>query len=394
MRFHAYLNTAKTLLQNYNGSEPLNYYLKNYFSSHKKHGSKDRKFISELCYCYCRIGKALPQLTIEEKIKTALFLCNTQVNNWQDLFENNWLDNWHKELSKRIEFIKSEFENFNVEDIFPFKNEVSESIDFTAFAKAHLIQPNLFLRVRPHYTNSVIEKLKKAELNFKILHDTCIALPNASKINELLNINKEVVIQDYSSQQISKYFTLIQSLEKNSNSSVFTIWDCCAASGGKSILAKDILGNIQLTVSDIRKNILHNLQKRFNEADIKNYHSFVADIASKNWKPFQAKFKIVICDVPCSGSGTWSRTPEQILFFSTEKIKEYATLQKNIVSNVVSQIENGGYFLYITCSVFKAENEGVVSFIQEKHSLQLIQFEVLKGYDKEADSMFVALFKK
>jgi 16S rRNA (cytosine967-C5)-methyltransferase len=46
------------------------------------------------------------------------------------------------------------------------------------------------------------------------------------------------------------------------------VWDCCAASGGKSILVKDTLNSIQLTVSDIRQSILNNLQQRFAVAGI------------------------------------------------------------------------------------------------------------------------------
>jgi 16S rRNA (cytosine967-C5)-methyltransferase len=44
--------------------------------------------------------------------------------------------------------------------------------------------------------------------------------------------------------------------------------------------------------------------------------------------------------------------------------------------------------------VFKNENEDMVNFIKEKFHLQLLQMELLKGYDEKADSMFVAVFKK
>jgi len=37
------------------------------------------------------------------------------------------------------------------------------------------------------------------------------------------------------------------------------------------------------------------------------------------------------------------------------------------------------------------ENEEVAAFIQENFHLKLKQMEVLKGYDKKADSMFVAV---
>jgi len=89
-----------------------------------------------------------------------------------------------------------------------------------------------------------------------------------------------------------------------------------------------------------------------------------------------------------------SRTPEQLYFFDERKIETYSVLQKKIVSNAIPQLQPGGTFIYITCSVFKKENEELVAFIKEKFHLQIEQMEVLKGYDKKADSMFVAVFRK
>lgn len=65
-----------------------------------------------------------------------------------------------------------------------------------------------------------------------------------------------------------------------------------------------------------------------------------------------------------------------------------------IVSNAIPHLQKGGIFIYITCSVFKKENEGIVNFIKEKFHLQSLQMELLKGYDKKADSMFTAAFIK
>jgi 16S rRNA (cytosine967-C5)-methyltransferase len=81
-------------------------------------------------------------------------------------------------------------------------------------------------------------------------------------------------------------------------------------------------------------------------------------------------------------------------YFKKEKISEYASLQKKILSNAIPHLLPGGYLFYITCSVFKKENEDAVEFIQQEFSLQLIKMEVLKGYDIKADTMFAALLQK
>ena len=144
----------------------------------------------------------------------------------------------------------------------------------------------------------------------------------------------------------------------------------------------------------MRDTILANLHKRFVSAAIKNFHSFEADLshATSITNRFAGKpFDLVICDAPCTGSGTWSRTPEQLAFFNPAQIDQYSQLQKKITGNVMAAIKKGGYLLYITCSVFRKENEEVVEFLREKYPITLVKQEVLKGYDMRADSMFVAL---
>src|SRR5690606_38530006 len=153
--------------------------------------------------------------------------------------------------------------------------------------------------------------------------------PNNSKMEDSFIINKEVVVQDLSSQRVGELLAANKSQIFNRQSKI-AVWDCCAASGGKSILAKDILGNIALTVSDIRPSIMVNLKKRFREAGLGNYHSFIADATTA--APGK-KFDLVIADVPCSGSGTWARTPERLLFFDESQIAHYAQIQAAIVAN-------------------------------------------------------------
>jgi 16S rRNA (cytosine967-C5)-methyltransferase len=77
-----------------------------------------------------------------------------------------------------------------------------------------------------------------------------------------------------------------------------------------------------------------------------------------------------------------------------KKIEKYSSLQRKIVSNIVHHLRPGGFMVYITCSVFKKENENVAEFIEEKFVFESIKMELLKGYDKKSDSMFVALFRK
>ena len=333
---------------------------------------------------------------MEERILIALFLCLHQPDEVLQELKPEWNEKIALPFDGKLSLISYKF---SMQEIFPWQDELSEGIEKEEFTVSHLEQPDLFLRLRPGKENTVKQKLTKEGIAFKPITESCIAISNSSKVDELIILDKEAVVQDYSSQRVGEFIDVVNKelvnpeLVRRGPSDEFRVWDCCAASGGKSIMAKDILGDIDLMVSDIRESIMHNLENRFQQAGIKNYESFVADL-SKPLNISLSTFNLIIADVPCTGSGTWSRTPEQLYYFNEIKTDEYPALQKKIVATVITQLEPGGYLLYITCSVFKKENEDIVDFIKEKFHLQQVKMELIQGYDKKADTMFVALLKK
>lgn len=384
-RIYSHVNTAKAILHIYKGEMPFSAFLKTFFSKEKKYGSNDRKTISSLCYNYFRLGFALKDLSIDEGLLMSFFLLTNASNDWLQ----NEKPEWNKTVTSPLQE-KLRLTDFQVSKIFPFNSELSEGVDAGTFDASFLVQPDVFIRVRPGQQALVKKKLAKAQVAFKEIDNTCFAFANGTKLENVLDINREAVIQDMNSQRVGELL-LVTELPNPAN-----VWDCCAASGGKSIMTHDLLSNIHLTVSDVRQSIIQNLHRRFKEAAIRNYQSFVADLTdpkSLRSSLRDSTFDLVICDAPCSGSGTWSRTPEQLLFFKPGEITWYSNLQKSIASNAISYLKKGGYFLYITCSVFKKENEEVVEFIQCQPNIQLMKMELLKGYNIKADTMFAALFK-
>ena len=384
-RFYSHLNTAKSVIKEYKGEMPLSAFLKTFFSNEKKYGSRDRKAIASLCYSYFRTGCAMQDLSIEEKILTGLFL---STYNGHELLQNEkpeWNHNIHKPIAEKLSLA-----SFDVGQIFPFTQELSEGIEAKGFNTSFLIQPDVFIRVRPGKLELIKKKLAQAQINFEEVIESCLAVENGTKLESILDINKEAVIQDFNSQRVGELLP-INDLPKSPK-----VWDCCAASGGKSIMTHDLVSTMQLTVSDVRQSIIQNLHYRFNDAGIKGYNYFVADLTNpKSLQPSlkDSLFDLVICDAPCSGSGTWSRTPEQLVFFQRKEITRFSNLQKSIAANAIPYLKKGGFFLYITCSVFEKENEEVVEFIQRQAGLTLIRTDLLAGYDRKADSMFAGLFQ-
>jgi 16S rRNA (cytosine967-C5)-methyltransferase len=344
MHIYSYFNSVKEIISAYDGMIPFAAWLKSFFAAHKKYGSKDRKHITHLCYSYFRLGKSFDQQPFEEKVLIGQFLTSTTSNVFLQQLNPELNDHIRLSLIEKLQFLNATGE---WKKIFQWHAELSSEIDEEDFILSHLIQPDVFLRVRPGNETRVINKLNESDTSYAILKENTLVVPPNFKASEIFVLDKEVVVQDLSSQQV-----LDPLIELIQNNQAISVWDCCAASGGKSLLLYDRFINVQLTVSDIRKSILYNLHSRFSRAGIKDYNAFVDDVSQPGFIA-KEKYDVVICDAPCSGSGTWSRTPEQLVYFDAEKINHYQQLQKKIAINASRAVKNGGYLLYITCSVFK-----------------------------------------
>ena len=124
------------------------------------------------------------------------------------------------------------------------------------------------------------------------------------------------------------------------------------------------------------------------------YRKFAADLTKPTAEPGDEKFDIILCDAPCSGSGTWARSPEQLFFFNEKSLGAFAERQQKIVTNTLPFLKEDGLYFYITCSVFKKENEEMAAWIASRFSLQLLEQKYIAGYGAGADTMFVGVFWK
>lgn len=377
----------KAIIDEYNGGVPLTHYLKNYFRLYPKLGSRDRKLLSELAYSWYRCSKGWDiSLPFDEKLNACLFLCSTQEKLAKHILPGDWDFKEQATIDERLRTLSIHGIEFDINKLFPYPVQLSAGINRDAWLYFMLQQPALFIRVRKD-KQKITELLNKADIPFSILNDHCIALPNSSAIDKLLP-EDAYVVQDASSQQTGSFF------HPKANEQWY---DCCSGAGGKSLLLKDIEPKVRLTVSDKRDSILHNLKSRF-----KQYHhtlqaSYNIDVT--NWNQLndqlgEQQFDNIICDVPCSGSGTWARTPEQLHFFEPGIVSQISSLQKKISSNVVATLKPGGRLFYITCSVFKEENENVVHRLLESTLLEVQDMKLINGINNKADSMFVTVLKK
>jgi len=380
------LTTVESILRQYAYDQPLHRFLAQYYRQNKQMGSKDRRTASRLIYNFFRLGKALENQNLETRLTVAEFLCNTETNSFISYFKPDFEELIHLSLNEKLAIVKHQFPDFNLPDIFPFHEKLSETVDKEAFYKSFFVQPNLYIRMQRGKEKQIIRLFEDAGVAFEHINNQTLALPNGTKLDQIITDKGIYEVQDVSSQKVGEFFKP-QKWDK--------WWDCCAASGGKSLLLHDEQPDIKLLVSDNRETILQNLRERFFLAGITDYQRKVLDLTqNQDSLLHDYQFNGIILDAPCSGSGTWSRTPEMISQFTDSKLKFYTDLQRKIAANVVKYLKVGKPLIYITCSVFESENEEQVNWLCEKFGLKLESQQLIEGYRTKADTLFVARLVK
>ncbi|WP_164714141.1 RsmB/NOP family class I SAM-dependent RNA methyltransferase [Chitinophaga rhizosphaerae] len=383
-RWENYLRSAAAVLEEYDGSVPLHHFLKQFFKSRPQMGSRDRKTVQQLVYRYYRLGRWQTDMPVEDRLLLATFLCENAPDAMLASLRPEFAKHISSSLAEKLAIAQLDWDPAAV---FPFQAHLSPSIEAGEFTRSFLQQPRLFIRARPGKRKAIVRQLEQAGVVYATVGTDAIALPNGTKTEAILPEKSWYEIQDLSSQETGLRF--------HPKAKEYW-WDCCAASGGKSILLHDHQPDIRLLVSDVRSSILDNLRKRFAEAGIRDYASRTLDLTDPRLGGHlpHTSFNGIILDAPCTGSGTWGRSPENLYYFEAAKIAEYAALQKKIAKNVSKFLAPGGTLVYITCSVFREENEDAAAFLERDCGLRIVESTVVEGFRRFADSMFVTVAQR
>lgn len=380
-RTHFQVRTFERILAGYAGLRvPFARYLAQFFKDNKQMGSKDRRNASRLCYNYFRLGHAFEGLSSLERLAYAEFLCESQ-SDVVYIYKPELYESMQLPLSEKIALLESKYE-FSLAGVHLFADAISTAIDKQAYLINQFQQPDLFIRVKKSAVSRVKAYLKAENIEFTVCGEYSLAFKNGTSLQAHKPLEGLFEVQDLSSQQTLEF---MQAKPREN------WWDACAASGGKALLFLDHYPQVNLLVSDVRLSILKNLDERFANAGVKNYRKRVIDLVAGTEEALGTEqFDGVILDAPCSGSGTWGRTPEQLSIFRKEQLTEFSNLQKNIVRNVAQHVKQGSPLIYITCSVFEQENESVVNYITEELGFTVEKMSYLEGYKQQADTMFIA----
>lgn len=166
------------------------------------------------------------------------------------------------------------------------------------------------------------------------------------------------------------------------------VLDFCAGGGGKA-LAMAARARIALYAHDADPARMTDLPKRAARAGTE------VTILQSDDLQVAGPFDLVVCDVPCSGSGTWRRSPDGKWSLTPETLDRLCETQAQILREAAEMVTPDGVLAYMTCSLFSIENHAQASaFITEKvdWSLQTERsWSLLEGTDGFFAAQFVRL---
>jgi 16S rRNA (cytosine967-C5)-methyltransferase len=152
------------------------------------------------------------------------------------------------------------------------------------------------------------------------------------------------------------------------------ILDVCAAPGGKSCHAADILGGTGLVlardVSPAKTALIEENRdrQRLGNLQVQVWDATTEDESREEWAD------ILFCDVPCSGLGVMGRKRDIKYRITEDSLKELVLLQQSILSASWKQVKKGGILMYSTCTINREENEEQVKWFVEHFPFEIVSF--------------------
>ncbi|MFH1067991.1 MAG: 16S rRNA (cytosine(967)-C(5))-methyltransferase RsmB [Candidatus Glassbacteria bacterium] len=142
------------------------------------------------------------------------------------------------------------------------------------------------------------------------------------------------------------------------------IVDFCAAPGGKiTHLARLAAGPALLVACDKSRRRLARLRENVTRLALDDLFTVVAEARA----PAVGPCDLVLCDVPCTGTGVIRRKPELRWRIAPSDLVSLSGLQAEIIEAAAGCVRPGGVLVYSTCSLEREENRLVVDSFLAAH---------------------------
>jgi 16S rRNA (cytosine967-C5)-methyltransferase len=135
------------------------------------------------------------------------------------------------------------------------------------------------------------------------------------------------------------------------------ILDCCAAPGGKAAILAENNPGATLLACDVSRRRLDEMRGLLRNARGARISYETVDAAKL---AYEKQFDLVLCDVPCSGTGTIARNPEIRHHLEPSEFVRQHSRQVAILLAGMRALKPGGRLVYASCSLEPEENESVI----------------------------------
>jgi 16S rRNA (cytosine967-C5)-methyltransferase len=165
------------------------------------------------------------------------------------------------------------------------------------------------------------------------------------------------------------------------------ILDYCAGGGGKALALAD-RSDAQVFAHDALPKRMADLPARAARAGVQIKQRPTGALDA------EGPFDCVLTDVPCSGSGTWRRDPEAKWRLDREGLVDLTRVQADILDRAAEYLAPGGQLVYMTCSLFRAENDDQIAAFLARHAGWTCASRHLVTPLSASDGFFSAVLKR
>lgn len=360
----------QTIFQNLSESnKPLDLLMSEYFRAHKNLGSTDRRVIGDTVYGMVRWKSLIDHFSPDDRIAFYRSI------NWGKVTHDDSIP-----VAARLglpEYVYSRFcTSFGKEQAHLLGQILNQPAPTT-------IRVNLLKTSREKLLHLLENRYSISRCNHSL---SGIRFSKREPLFTLAEFKEGLFeIQDEGSQLITD---LVEAKPGD------CVLDFCSGSGGKTLgFAHRMQGKGQIYLHDIRSSALLEARRRLKRAGIQNAqciptnHPQLARLIGKcDW---------VLIDVPCSGTGTLRRNPDQKWKINERQIEQYIGQQRTIARDTFKYLKPGGRLVYATCSLLPEENLDQVHYILKNLPLTLEKTPLsLFPQPGGMDGFFCAVLKK
>ncbi len=225
-------------------------------------------------------------------------------------------------------------------------SETAELLDMLDRPAPVALRVNALKTTRAEY----LGKLEAAKLEFQPGRFAANSLLGTGRVREgdLPGAKEGLVeFQDEGSQLVSELIAPQAGMR---------VIDACAGGGGKALHFAALMKNSgSISLFDSVPGRVKNAVKRCESAGVSIANLLFADFAYR--EPSGADLAdIVLVDAPCTGSGTFRRSPDLKWRVTREILTERIRVQSEILRRWAAWTKPGGRLAYVTCSLFHEEN--------------------------------------